>query len=186
MEWAVKCLMWRLVHLILKFQKFCSLSMEALARNHTNCIIKRAHFKDINGMEVHGLKYALQALICIAPAATHIMPKQTRINVFTIPAGKKYGLYLHGISRSVLALYVPGNSFDATTACDHHLCAYFGIGIFSGGPFSTGYGTTYVIKPQMRLVYSYPTMKPTPAPTPIPTPRPTYGPTPSPTTAQPT
>jgi len=72
---------------------------------------------------------------------------------FTVPAGQTYGVYIHGISRS-LVVQKEGTSLDDIVAIYNHLAVHTGLGVFSGGVFSSGYGNNYFVTPTVRLFYS--------------------------------
>jgi len=69
-----------------------------------------------------------------------------------VPSGEVQAFYIHGISRSIISQNGGGTSTLDVYKSDENMEIRTGRGLYSGGVFSTGYGTNYWSNPKFQRV----------------------------------
>jgi len=69
-----------------------------------------------------------------------------------VPSGEVQAFYIHGISRGIISQDGGGSSTSVVYKSDDNIEIRTGRGLFSGGVFSTGYGTNYLSNPKFQMV----------------------------------
>jgi len=113
---------------------------------------------------------------------------------FAIPAGEKYAVFIHGISRDLVVQKEGSCSFANVVADNDYFVVHTGYGVSSSnGPFGDAYGNNFCVTPSVRIFYGFhipttavPTSNPTKHPTSLlPTASPSALPSYAPTTESP-